>query len=140
MNFQEITRPSEILRQYILPMFPQNEEDFSKSEYPIYIDYQFKFDGIEDKRITILQSNSSAPSRFIQNREYISGNSCDIIVSCKDANEAYTVSQLIKKKLNKSRGMYGVIDIQPLTDVEPLGINAKKLYMFTCSYGIIKED
>lgn len=140
MNFEKILRPSEILRQCLLPLFPQNSEDFAKSEYPIYIDYQFNFDSINDKRITILQSNSSAPSRFVENKEYITGNSCDIIVTCKDADEAYTVSQIIKKRLNKTRGLYGIVDIQPLTDIEPLGVNSKKLYMFTCSYGIIKED
>lgn len=139
MKFQTITRPSEILRQFILPMFPQ-AENFEKSEYPIYIDYQFNFNDISDKRITILQSTSSGPSRFVGNKEYISGNSCDIIVASASADEAYTVSQVIKRKLNQCRGLYGVVDVQPLTDVEPLGINAKKLYMFTCSYGIIKED
>lgn len=139
MKFETIMRPSEILRQYLLPLFPQ-ADDFEKSEYPIYIDYQFSFKDIGDKRITILQNSSSSPSRFVGNQEYISGNTCDIIVSAQNADEAYTVSQVIKNKLNNSRGLYGVIDIKPMSDIEPLGINAKKYYMFSCAYAIIKED
>lgn len=140
MQFETILRPSEILRQCLLPMFPQDETSVEKSEYPIYIDYSFSFDKTSNKRIVILQSSSAAPNRFIGNDEFVSGASCDIIVSSQNADEAYTISKVIEKKLNQIRNIYGIIDIQPLTGVEPMGINSKGFYMFSCTYGIIKEE
>lgn len=133
-------RPSKIIENYILPYFPQNEDDFEKSEFPIYIDYSFSYNDLNTKRILILQSNSSIPNTFIGNKEILRGNTCDIIVASPDADEAYDVSNKIFNRLRHCRGENGVVQIVPVTDIEPLGINSKRLYLYTCSYGIIKED
>jgi hypothetical protein len=133
-------RPSKILREYLLPYFPQNKADFEKSEFPIYIDYSFSYDDVNNKRIVILQSNSSAPNVFIGGKELLRGNTCDIIVASKDADEAYEVSNRIFNRLRHCRGEYGVVEILPINDIEPLGINSKRFYLYTCSFGIIKED
>lgn len=133
-------RPSKILRECLLPYFPQNKDDFEKSEFPIYIDYSFSYDDVENKRIVILQSNSSSPNVFIGGKELLRGNTCDIIVASKDADEAYEASERIFKRLINCRGDYGIVQIVPIKDIEPLGINSKRFYLFSCSFGIIKED
>ena len=133
-------RSSKILMNYILPYFPQNEDDFEKSEFPIYIDYSISYSDIDTKRIMILQSQSSQPELFLGNKELIRGNTCDIIVASPNADEAYEVSERIFNRLRNCRGEDGIVQIVPINDIEPLGINAKRIYLYTCSFGIIKED
>lgn len=133
-------RPSKILRELLLSYFPQNEDDFEKSEFPIYVDYSFAYEDMTTKRILILQSNGPAPNTFISGKEIIRGSTCDIVVASPDADEAYTVSNIIFNRLRKVRNDYGILQIVPTTDIEPVGINSKRLYLYTCSFGILKED
>ena len=133
-------RSSKILMNYILPYFPQNEDDFEKSNFPIYVDYSFEYDSMDTKRIVIVQSNSSVPNLFLGNKELLRGMTCDIIVASPNADEAYEVSERIFNRLRNCRGEDGIVQIVPINDIEPLGINAKRIYLYTCSFGIIKED
>ena len=133
-------RPSKIFEQLLLPYFPQNKDNFEESKFPIYVDYSFAYEDMDTRRIVILQSNSSAPSIFLGGKEIIRGNTCDIVVASPDADEAYNVSNIIFNRLRSCRNQYGIVQILPLNDVEPLGINSKRIFMYTCSYGILKED
>lgn len=133
-------RPSKIVRELLLPYFPQNEDNFEKSEFPIYVDYSFAYEDMDTRRILILQSNGPAPNIFLGGNEIVRGSTCDIVVASPDADEAYMVSNIIFNRLRKVKNDYGILQIVPTTDIEPVGINSKRIYLYTCSYGILKED
>lgn len=133
-------KPSEMIRNLISEIIPQNEEDFEKSNFPIYTDYSFQFDDINDKRIIVYQGKTNPPVAFVGDEQMMRLLSCDVVVASADFNESYTISNAIFNYLRKIKGNYGIIRIEASSDIEFLGINAKRLCLYSCSYAIIKEN
>jgi hypothetical protein len=128
---------TEQIRDILKPIFPQ-EKKFEKSQIPIYTNYSLSYQDIDTKRIIIYQGNSLAPQQFIGNKEIIRSLTFDILVACKDIDEGYNISNQIFNYLRKYVDGSNFM-ILPMTDIDTVGFNQKKFYIYTCSYGILKK-
>ena len=127
-------RPSQKIADILSKYFPQ-EKNFEKSVFPINIDYSIPFSDIDKRRIIIFQTDSRASTNFLGDKESIRNFTFDVIVASTDANESFTVSNMVRNILKKYKDEE-YVRISAIDDVTPLGKNAKKLWLYSCSFNI----
>lgn len=129
-----VDRPSKRIANILSNYFPQNK-DFEKSIFPINIDYSVPFAEISKRRIIIYQTNGNDTLTFLGDKEDIRNFTFDVIVASDSADESFCVSNLIRNVLKKYKDAE-YVRIKPINDISPMGKNAKKLWLYTCSYNI----
>ena len=129
-----MVRPSQKIANILKEYFPQ-EKNFEKSVFPINIDYSVPFSDIDKRRIIIFQTDGKASMNFLGDKESIRNFTFDVIVASSDADESFTVSNMIRNILKKYKDEE-YVRISALDDVTPMGKNVKKLWLYTCSFNI----
>ena len=130
-------KPSEKIRNILSEVFPQ-EDDFEKSVFPINIDYSIPFYEIDKKRIIIYQTDGTDSQEFLGDNELLRNFNFEVIVSSYDSNEAFNISNFIYLYLRKYKDS-DYIKITPIGDISPMGQNSKKLWLYGCTYSIMKN-
>ena len=127
-------RPSQKIANILKEYFPQ-EKNFERSIFPINIDFSVPFSDIDKRRIIIYQTDGRASMSFLGDKESIRNFTFDVIVASSDADESFTVSNMIRNILKKYKDEE-YVKITPINDITPMGKNAKKLWLYTCSFNI----
>lgn len=130
-------RPSEKIRDILSEVFPQ-KKNFEKSAFPINIDYSVPFHEIDKKRIIVYHADGAKPQEFIGNEQLLRGINFEVVVASPSPTEAFNISNFIFGYLRKYKDSE-YVKITPIDDVTPMGQNSKKLWLYGCSYNILKN-
>ena len=128
---------SEIVRPIIARLFPQ-KENVEDSDIPIYVNYSIPFSDVDKKRIMIYDANALSPQYFLGDQDVLRTQGITIIVADKDSKVAYDRSNLIMDFLTSIKQYGDIVSIRALDDIEPIGFNPKKYYLYKCNYAIIR--
>lgn len=130
-------KPSEKIRNILSEVFPQNK-NFEKSPFPINIDYSLPFYEIDKKRIIVYQTDGLDSQEFIGDEQLIRNFKFEVVVASNDSNEAFNISNFIYNYLRKYKDSE-YIKITPVGDISPMGQNSKKMWLYACTYSIMKN-
>lgn len=128
---------SEIVRPIIARLFPQ-KENVEDSDIPIYVNYSIPFSDVDKKRIMIYDANALSPKYFLGDQDVLRTQGITIIVADKDSKVAYDRSNLIMDFLTSIKQYGDIVSIRAIDDIEPVGFNPKKYYLYKCNYSIIR--
>lgn len=126
---------SEIVRTYLSRMFKQ-KRTVETSDIPIYVNYSVPFYEIDKKRIMVYDSNGLSPQYFLGDSEIIRTQAFIVIVADKDSKTAYERLNDITEYLTSINQDGEIITIRQVDDIEPIGINPNKYYLYRCSFAL----
>lgn len=124
---------SEIIRELLSKIFKQ-KDNVEESELPIYVNYSIPYYEIDKSRIIIYNVDSLSPENFLGNEDILRTQGFSIVVSDKDDKVAFDRQNQIMDYLEHCGSFDDVIDIDAVSDIEPMGINPKKYYLYRCDY------
>ena len=127
-------RPSEKIRTILSDYFPQ-ESNFETSVLPINTDFSVPFAEIDKQRIIIYQTSGRASLNCLENKKKIRNFTFDIVVAHPNNDDAFAISNMVYNILTKYKDSE-YVSIYPVDDISPLGKNAKKLWLYSCTYNI----
>ena len=128
---------SELVRPIVARLFPQ-KQNVEDSEVPIYVNYSIPFYDVDKKRIMIYDANGLSPQYFLGDQDILRTQGLTVVVADKDSKVAYDRSNLIMDFLTSIKQYGDVVTIRAIEDIEPLGINPKKYYLYKCNYAITR--
>ena len=128
---------SELVRPIVARLFPQ-KENVEDSDVPIYVNYSIPFYDVDKKRIMIYDANGLQPQYFLGDSEHLRTQGVTVVVADKDSKVAYNRANLIMDFLTSIKQQGDIVTIRAIDDIEPLGINPKKYYLYKCNYAIIR--
>lgn len=124
---------SETARELLKQIFPQ-EEEVQESSMPIYVNYSVPFYEVDSPRIIIYDNATVAPRYFLGDSEVIRTQGFNIVVADKDSKVAYDRLNTIAIYLKSKKQIDDIIQIRITDDIEPIGINTKKYYLYSCNF------
>jgi hypothetical protein len=124
---------SETARELLKQIFPQAEE-VQESSMPIYVNYSVPFYEFDSPRVVIYDSATVAPRYFLGDNEVIRTQGFNIVVADKDSKVAYDRLNTIAVYLKSKKQIDDIIQIRITDDIEPMGINSKKYYLYSCNF------
>lgn len=128
---------SEIVRPIIARLFPQ-EENVEDSKVPIYVNYSIPFSDVDKERIMIYDANALSPKYFLGDTDILRTQGLTVVVAHKESKVAYDRSNLIMDFLTSIKQYGDIVSIRAIDDIEPIGFNPKKYYLYKCNYAIIR--
>ncbi len=128
---------SEIIREYLKRLFKQ-KSDVEKSDIPIYVNYSVPFYEIDKKRIMVYDENTMAPRTFLGDNEILRVQGFSVVVADNNSKVAYDRANSIMEYLTAINQDGNIVTIRAISDIEYLGINPKKYFLYSCDYSITR--
>ena len=124
---------SMIARDLLARVFKQ-AKNVENSEIPIYVNYSIPYDNIDKRRIIIYDTDTLMPANFLGNKDVIRTQSFSVVVSDLDSQTAYDRANTILEYLEGVAQEGDIVDIDAINDIELMGMNEKKYYLYRCDY------
>ena len=128
---------SELVRPIVARLFPQ-DENVENSKVPIYVNYSIPFSDVDKERVMIYDANALSPQYFLGDKDILRNQGITVIVAHKDSKVAYDRSNLIMDFLTTIKQYGEIVSIRAIEDIEPIGFNPKKYYLYKCNYIITR--
>ena len=128
---------SELVRPIVARLFPQ-KENVEDSKVPIYVNYSIPFSEVDKERIMIYDANALSPQYFLGDQDILRTQGLTVIVAHKDSKEAYNRSNLIMDFITGVKQYGDIVSIRAIDDIEPMGFNPKKYYLYKCNFAITR--